>query len=227
MLKIRQQVARYVRLAVVGSVAGCSFAFSIPARAVQPETNFIATAAQALAAWLTSNAAADTNHTVNAAQTNVAGTAVTKPGDAVAENATEKSAAAAEAVNPLFPDSKRLNALGMIETGNDDRGIGGMGEISRFQIQPAIWKNYSKSDEYWDPGVSMDVARQHWAYLVGYFKQKTGREPTDFDMYVLWNTRLGYYATKGFSPARISPIVQDRAQRFVNLVNRKKYPGEQ
>ena len=33
--------------------------------------------------------------------------------------------------------------------------------------------------------------------------------------------------SKGFSPTAISPVVQDRAQRFVNLVNRKKYPGEQ
>jgi hypothetical protein len=226
-LKLRQRrTVRIVRLAVVGSVAGCGFLFSTPSRAVQPETNLLTSAAQALAAWLASAAAPDTNRSVNAAQTNTAGTAGTTQSNAVAENVTETNAAV-EIANPLFPNAKRLNALGMIETGNDDRGVGGMGEISRFQIQPAIWKNYSKSDEYWDPGVSMDVARQHWAYLVGYFKQKTGREPTDFDMYVLWNTRLGYYASKGFSPSHISPIVQDRAQRFVNLVNRRKYPGEQ
>lgn len=227
MLTIGQrQVVRSVRLIWVGLVAGYILLFSVSSRAVQPETNILVTAAQTLANWLASSAPADTNHTIAPAQTNYIETATTPQNHAVTETGTEKSAAPAEAANPFFPDAKRLNALGMIETGNDDRGIGGMGEISRYQIQPAIWKNYSKSDDYWDPGVSVEVARQHWAYLVGYYRQKTGREPTDFDMYVLWNTRLGYYATKGFSPAKISPVVRDRAQRFVNLVNRKKYPGE-
>jgi len=36
----------------------------------------------------------------------------------------------------------------------------------------------------------------------------------------LWNTNFGYYARKGFDPARLPAIVRDRAQRFVNLVNR-------
>ena len=40
-------------------------------------------------------------------------------------------------------------------------------------------------------------------------------------MYVMWNTKFGYYAKRGFVPARLAPVVQDRAQRFVNLVNRK------
>ncbi len=39
-------------------------------------------------------------------------------------------------------------------------------------------------------------------------------------MYVLWNTRYGYYASKGFKPARLNPVVRDRAQRFANLVER-------
>ena len=118
------------------------------------------------------------------------------------------------------PDAKRLDALGMIETGNNDREIGGAGEISRYQIHPIVWKSYSKSMDYSNPEVSLQVARQHWSYLANYFKARTGREPDDFDMYVLWNTRYGYYARKGFSQTRISPVVQDRAQRFVNLVNR-------
>jgi hypothetical protein len=228
MLKFRQrQVVRGVRLICLGSVAGCIFLFSIPSRAVQPETNnLLVTAAQSLAAWLASTTSADTNHAPAPAQTNSSETAITPQNHAAVEAAAEKNVVAAEVANPLFPDAKRLNALGMIETGNDDRGIGGMGEISRYQIQPAIWKNYSKSDDYWNPEVSEEVARLHWAYLVSYFKQKTGREPTDFDIYVMWNTRLGYYSAKGFSPSKISPVVQDRAQRFVNLVNRKKYPGE-
>ena len=133
--------------------------------------------------------------------------------------ATEPVAPPAAQTN-FVPDAKRLDALGMIETGNNDREIGGAGEISRYQIHPVVWKSYSKSVDYWNPDISLQVACQHWNYLAGYFKTRTGREPDDFDMYVLWNTRYGYYARKGFSQTRISPVVQDRAQRFVNLVNR-------
>lgn len=134
------------------------------------------------------------------------------------ESISRPSPAASKA--PIL-DDKRLFALGMIETGNNDREIGGAGEVSRYQIHPVVWKNYSKSSDYANPEVALQVARAHWAYLVGYFEERSGREPDDFDMYVLWNTRFGYYAKKGFSAKQISPIVQERAQRFVNLVNRK------
>jgi len=118
------------------------------------------------------------------------------------------------------PDAKRLFALGMIESGNDDRGIGPGGEVSRYQIQPAVWKTYSGSREYQEPELARSVASLHWNYLAAYFRERSGREATDFDMYILWNTRMGYYAGKGFDQRLVSPIVRDRARRFVNLVNR-------
>ena len=118
-------------------------------------------------------------------------------------------------------DSQHLFALGMIETGNDDGAIGLVGEISRYQLRPAVWKTYCKSMDYRNPQVSVQVARQHWNYLAAYFQEKTGRVPTDYDMYVLWNTGGGYYARKNFSKHQIASVVQDRAQRFVNLVNRR------
>jgi hypothetical protein len=122
--------------------------------------------------------------------------------------------------NPAEWSGKIFFALGMIESGNDDRGVGSAGEVSRYQIHPAVWKGYSNSRDYQNPDVSLQVARQHWNYLTNYFHEKTGRDPSPFDMYVLWNTRFGYYARNGFDPARINLVVRDRAQRFVNLVNR-------
>ncbi|MGA2246087.1 MAG: hypothetical protein ABSH48_13895 [Verrucomicrobiota bacterium] len=115
-------------------------------------------------------------------------------------------------------DWRHQFALGMIETGNDDREIGGAGEVSRYQIMPSVWRCYSVSRSYRNPEVALAVARQHWAVLHDSFKQQAGREPTNFDMYVLWNTHHGYYAGRNFDPARLSPVVRDRAQRYVNLV---------
>ena len=115
-------------------------------------------------------------------------------------------------------DHRRQYALGMIETGNDDSEIGGAGEVSRFQIMPSVWQQYSDSRSYQNPAVARTVAQQHWFTLYARFKQQARREPTDFDMYVLWNTRSAYYANRGFDPARLGATVRDRAQRFVNLV---------
>lgn len=115
-------------------------------------------------------------------------------------------------------DERHQQALGMIETGNDDNEIGGAGEVSRYQIMPSVWRHYSDSQEYTDPRVSLQVARQHWASLYSAFKQQAHREPSDFDMYVLWNTHYGYYASRNFNPNRIAAVVRDRAQRYVNLV---------
>jgi hypothetical protein len=120
--------------------------------------------------------------------------------------------------NPGVLDERRRFALGMIETGNDDDEIGGAGEVSRYQIMPSVWRHYSRSQRYQNPDTSLEVAQRHWSALYAGFKQQARREPTDFDMYVLWNTRYGYYAGRGFKPDRLHPVVRDRAQRFVNLV---------
>ena len=130
-----------------------------------------------------------------------------------------RAAAPPTTVNPAVLDAHRRFALGMIETGNDDREIGGAGEVSRYQIMPSVWKHYSQSQNYQDPSASLAVAQQHWSVLYATFKKQAHREPGDFDLYVLWNTRSGYYAGKGFNPDRLAPSVRDRAQRFVNLVN--------
>jgi hypothetical protein len=115
-------------------------------------------------------------------------------------------------------DERHQYALGMIETGNDDRAVGGAGEVSRYQIMPSVWLHYSDSLSYRNPQVSLAVARHHWTALYNGFKEQAHREPTDFDMYVLWNTHYGYYGSKGFSRNRLAPSVRDRAQRYVNLV---------
>jgi hypothetical protein len=162
---------------------------------------------------------AGTNHSCNFARTVIASlaalVAVVPVGHTQADSVEAKPGVAS-----TEPDSKLFFALGMIESGNDDLGIGRGGEVSRYQIHPSVWKAYSTSTDYRNPEVSAQVARQHWNYLTNYFREYAGREPTPFDMYVLWNTRFGHYARKGFDPARLSSLIRDRAHRFVNLVNR-------
>src|SRR6266576_4999521 len=51
-------------------------------------------------------------------------------------------------------------ALGMIESGDDDRAVGSAGEISRFQIKKNIWSAYSSSPRYWDQNEAWRIAEK-------------------------------------------------------------------
>ena len=111
----------------------------------------------------------------------------------------------------------RLEAISMIETGNNDFVRGNAGEVSRYQLMPKIWSSYTSSKAYADPRVSTPIARQHLMYLESWFQSQTGRAPTEFDLYVLWNAGTTYYARKSFRATAVSPVIRERACRFVNL----------
>jgi hypothetical protein len=122
------------------------------------------------------------------------------------------------ALSTLAQDARRLAALAQIESGNNDRAIGRSGEVSRYQIMPSVWHHYSRSRRYQDPVEAARVATLHLGTLAAYYRAETGQAATNFDLYVLWNTRAGYYARHGFDRSRIARHVWHRAQRFVNLV---------
>ena len=111
----------------------------------------------------------------------------------------------------------KLEAIGMIESGNNDRAVGSAGEISRFQIKPSVWRQYSPTPAYRNVTASGQVAEKHLATLEAGFRARAGRAPSDFDLYVLWNAGPAYYQRLGFSAARVHRIIRERANRFVNL----------
>jgi len=116
----------------------------------------------------------------------------------------------------------------MIETGDNDAAVGRAGEVSRYQIKPWIWRGYSQSKAYRDARESTAVAIKFLADLEESFRKRARREPTDFDLYVLWNAGPAYYAKCGFSASRIDPIIRNRARRYDNLrrmENTRPRPG--
>src|SRR5262245_11368056 len=110
-----------------------------------------------------------------------------------------------------------LDALSMIESADNDLAVGQAGEVSRFQIKPHIWNNYSPNPGYENSALARVVARQFLADLEKDFKRRARREPNDFDRYVLWNAGPAYYARLGYSRARVTGVVRERAVRFANL----------
>lgn len=122
----------------------------------------------------------------------------------------------------LPPDLPRV--LAEFETGATtpkpcagDRVIGGHKEISRYQILPTVWNQYSSSRNYRDPETAWKVARQVLLERERAFQQATGR-PWDYvDIYVMWNAP-GEYSRAKWDRARVSPVVMERARRFANLM---------
>ncbi|HKX63191.1 MAG TPA: hypothetical protein VJS65_15125 [Verrucomicrobiae bacterium] len=111
----------------------------------------------------------------------------------------------------------KLDALSMIESADNDLAVGLAGEVSRFQIRPHIWRQYSPNPAYRNSGLARVVADRLMSDLEAEFRRRARREPTDFDRYVLWNAGPAYYAQIGYSRARVSRVVRERAVRFANL----------
>jgi hypothetical protein len=106
----------------------------------------------------------------------------------------------------------RWEALSMLETGNSDGVVGRCGEISRYQIRAELWPGGNPQNAQ----AALTVARSIMQDRIQHFQKTHGRSPSDFEFYVLWN-----------APAQVDhPVscVVERAQRFVNLVQRNEHP---
>ena len=69
------------------------------------------------------------------------------------------------------------------------------------------------------------MANEFLGDLEDTFRKRARREPTDFDLYVLWNAGPSYYAKVAFSATRVHPIIRERAQRYVNLCRMNNGPA--
>lgn len=130
-------------------------------------------------------------------------------------------------------NEQRLAALAMIETGcaseptcRADRLVGPSGEVSRYQILPAVWRQHHRppaggnrpaQSSYRNPVMAKGVAERIMDARAAVFVRATGRAPNDFEWYVLWH-KPGAFVRAGYVARRLNPAVQDRAQRFRNLM---------
>jgi hypothetical protein len=114
-------------------------------------------------------------------------------------------------------------ALGMVESGNNDRAVGRAGEISRYQIKKSVWRKYSASPKYADKDHAWQVAERVFSTLVREFQLSTSRKPDPFELYVLWNAP-GQFRGSGYKRNRVSKVVAERAIRFANLVGAETSP---
>jgi len=117
------------------------------------------------------------------------------------------------------------DSLAMFESGAtqphrcaSDKLRGNSGEVSRFQIMPEVWREYSRSREYENPEVAWSVAERILQDRIRLFIDRTGRNPDALEIYLLWN-KPGHFYSVGFSSKRVRPEFKRRAERFANLLS--------
>jgi hypothetical protein len=117
------------------------------------------------------------------------------------------------------------HSLAMFESGATgvtrsaaDLKRGGSGEVSRFQILPEVWHQYSRSRDYDNPEVAWQVAQRILDDRVRRFRAATSREPNAQELYLLWN-KPGSFEAAGFTVSKVKPAYRARAERFANLHN--------
>jgi hypothetical protein len=110
-----------------------------------------------------------------------------------------------------------LACLSQVESGDDDRAVGSHGEVSRWQILPAVWFRYAGTADPTKASVALVVAKRIWTDRLDKFRKIHQRQPTDEELYLLWNC-----------PAHVNmprPAEWDRAVRFKNnLISLEKNP---
>lgn len=97
-----------------------------------------------------------------------------------------------------------------------DRKRGHSGEVSRYQIMPEVWRQYSRSREYENPQVAWSVAERILQSRIRGFRDDTGRDPNALELYLLWNKPSHFRAVK-YKVTRVNARYKERAQRFANL----------
>ncbi|HEX3718710.1 MAG TPA: hypothetical protein VH595_12145 [Verrucomicrobiae bacterium] len=105
----------------------------------------------------------------------------------------------------------RLNALWMLESGGNDYLVGKVGERSRYQVRPAVWRTVTVSRAFTQPKVARYVAATVMDRRSREFEVRFGRPPTDFEYYGLWN------APGEVLSRHLSRSVAKRCERFRNL----------
>lgn len=120
---------------------------------------------------------------------------------------------------------KRVQCLSMIESGDNDMAKGHNGEISRYQINKSVWRQYTTLPYYASTNcfttrnIAMEIQEQRCAVFI----RMHGWQPDNIDWYFLWSRPA--WMTLPSRMIRLQPgffKVLERAKRFDNLVNRKE-----
>ncbi len=127
---------------------------------------------------------------------------------------------------PVPPGTRE--ALAEFETGAKratrcagDYAIGSAKEISRFQILPSVWREYSGPPNYHNPNAAWAVTQKILRDREADFRRATGRQWDAVDLYLMWNAP-GVYRRAKWERSKVSRVVLERAERFASLMQERQ-----
>jgi hypothetical protein len=113
-----------------------------------------------------------------------------------------------------------LCALADIETRNNSKLVGKLGEKSKYQIRELTWKTLTKlpfNAKNTQSLVADRVAYKYIEEISTFYQKHTKRVPSPKEIYVMWNAGPNYYKIRGFNYSKVNRSVKDPAERFSNL----------
>ena len=114
----------------------------------------------------------------------------------------------------------KLRAISQIESNDNDKAKGRHGELSRYQIKRAVWKQHfpDEKDQRHIPLHAKRCAKAHlcWLELKLCLLKKTNN-PHPRDVYAAWNLVLAAYSRRDYTLDKLPNNIRQRADRFTNL----------
>ena len=114
-----------------------------------------------------------------------------------------------------------LEAISEIESGGRDNVVGAAGEVSRYQILPAVWRATTKlpiERAAYRKGTAKAIARKILIARMREFERRFGRNPGASEIWLLWNAPTMVYE-KQLIDARRQVI----ADRFAGIIRQRIY----
>ena len=107
----------------------------------------------------------------------------------------------------------RFDALAQVETGGRDKAVGLAGEVSRYQISPAVWRANSRLPIAWatNEEAALEVAVVVMAKRERQFVKRKHCKPDAFEWALLWHCP---------NRKRYTAADLDYACRFCNLLSK-------
>jgi len=108
-----------------------------------------------------------------------------------------------------------LRAIAEVETGNNPRKVGRLGERGQYQFRLATWRQHTSRPfrEAHSPSVAYTVAARHYDWILQSL-ERNGKRATPFMIAAAWNSGV-----TRVNSGRIPAVSRDYAQRVVNLAS--------
>ena len=108
-----------------------------------------------------------------------------------------------------------LRAIAEVETGNNPRRVGRMGERGPYQFRAATWQQHTRQPfrDAHNPAIAHAVASRHYDWIMQQL-ERNGRPATPYMVAAAWNSGV-----TRVSSGRIPAASRDYAQRVVNLAS--------